>query len=97
MRIFKNQWFARFADLGGGVYKQRLVRSGRGKSVGYRAIIFFKSGERAFFVYGFAKSDRNNINDKELRKLKAEAKDSFALTEAQTEAMLKLGTIKEIE
>jgi hypothetical protein len=37
------------ADLGGGVYKKRLARAGAGKSGGYRTIVFFKSGERAFF------------------------------------------------
>jgi hypothetical protein len=44
------------------VYKQRLARSG-----GCRAIVFFRSGERTFFVYGFAKSDRSNISGKELK------------------------------
>ncbi|MDR1468350.1 MAG: type II toxin-antitoxin system RelE/ParE family toxin [Spirochaetaceae bacterium] len=43
---------------------QRAVRSGGGKPGGYRVVVFFKSGERAFFVYGFAKSDRNNIDEK---------------------------------
>jgi hypothetical protein len=46
------------ADLGGGVYKQRIARSGGGKSGGYRVIVYFKSGHRTFFVYGFAKSER---------------------------------------
>ena len=49
------------ADLGGGVYKVRVARSGEGKAVGYRVIVFFKSEERTFFVYGFAKSDRGSL------------------------------------
>jgi hypothetical protein len=40
------------ADLGGGVYKQRISREGEGKSSGYRVIVLFKSGDRSFFVYG---------------------------------------------
>ena len=44
------------ADLGGDVIKQRIARPGQGKSKGYRTIIFFRRGARAFFVYGFAKS-----------------------------------------
>jgi len=40
------------ADLGGGVYKIRIARPGEGKSGGYRVIVFFKSEERTFFVYG---------------------------------------------
>jgi hypothetical protein len=44
------------ADLGGGVYKQRIARPGEGKSGGYRVIVFFRSSERTFFTGGFAKS-----------------------------------------
>jgi len=29
--------------------------------------VFFRSGKRAFFAYGFAKSDRGNIDQGELR------------------------------
>src|SRR5580658_5139225 len=46
------------ADLGGGVIKQRIARPGQGKSGGYCTIIVFKQGQRAVFVYGFAKSER---------------------------------------
>jgi hypothetical protein len=47
------------ADLGGGVIKQRIARKGGGKSGGFRALILLRAGERAFFVHGFAKSDRS--------------------------------------
>src|ERR1700693_2330138 len=57
------------ADLGGGVIKQRIARPGQGKSKGYRAIIFFRRGDKAFFEYGFAKSQRANIDDDEIRKV----------------------------
>jgi hypothetical protein len=49
------------ADLGGAVIKQRLARQGQGRSGGWRSIVLFRRGDRAFFVYGFAKSDRDNI------------------------------------
>ena len=42
------------ADLGGGVFKQRIAREGGGKSGGYRTIILFKVGGHSFFVHGFA-------------------------------------------
>ncbi|TNE36994.1 MAG: type II toxin-antitoxin system RelE/ParE family toxin, partial [Alphaproteobacteria bacterium] len=45
------------ADLGGGVIKQRISRPGEGKSGGHRTIILFRSGDKAFFVFGFSKSD----------------------------------------
>ena len=45
--------------MGGGVIKQRIARPGQGKSKGYRTIIFFRRGVKAFFVYGFAKNQRD--------------------------------------
>jgi hypothetical protein len=45
------------ADYGGGVIKQRIARPGGGKSGGYRTIILYRHRDKAFFVYGFAKSD----------------------------------------
>lgn len=50
------------ADLGSGVIKQRLARPGESRSKGYRSIILFRMGERAFFVYGFSKSEQSNIS-----------------------------------
>ena len=73
------------ANLGGGVYKVKVARSGEGKSGGYRVIVFFRSGERTFFTYAFAKSDRSNIDRGELRAFKERAKDAFSLTEKQIE------------
>ncbi|WP_275099291.1 type II toxin-antitoxin system RelE/ParE family toxin [Sedimenticola hydrogenitrophicus] len=49
------------ADLGGGVLKQGVARQGQGKSGGFRTIILYRTAERAVFVYGFAKSDRQAI------------------------------------
>lgn len=46
------------ADLGSGLIKQRIARQGRGKSGGYRSILIVRSGERAIFVFAFAKSDK---------------------------------------
>jgi hypothetical protein len=83
-------------SLGGEVYKKRLARAGAGKSGGYRVIVYYRSGERFFFVYGFAKSDRDNIDDDELRDFKDGAKDAFALTEKQIKAELKAGALIEI-
>ena len=50
------------ADLGGGVIKQRLARDNQGKSGGYRTIVLYRQQDRAFFIYGFAKSDEENIS-----------------------------------
>ena len=49
------------ADLGGEVIKQRIARPGQGRSKGYRTIILFRRGAKAFFEYEFSKSHRANI------------------------------------
>jgi hypothetical protein len=77
------------ADLGGDVYKIRIARPGAGKAGGYRTIVFFKSENSAFFMYGFAKSDMDNIGVKELQELKDTAKEDFALTDVQLNEHIK--------
>jgi hypothetical protein len=84
------------ADLGGGVYKIRVARPGESKAGGYRVIMFFRSKERAFFVYGFAKSDRGNIDQGELREFKKKAKVDFLLTDEQIEDRLRDRTLFEV-
>ena len=61
------------ADLGGGVIKQRVGRQGQGRSRGYRTLIAYRFGEFAVFLFGFAKSDRDNIDASELYVLRANA------------------------
>ena len=58
------------ADLGGGIVKLRVARKGEGKSGGYRTIVAYRRGDRAVFLYGFAKNERDNIDDRELDDLK---------------------------
>ena len=55
------------ADLGGGLIKQRIARQGKGRSGGYRTLIAYRRGDRAVFVYGFAKSERENIEPEQLK------------------------------
>jgi hypothetical protein len=58
------------ADLGGGVFKQRVAHDGGGKSGGFHAIVVFRAGDHSFFVHGFAKNDKANVTAKELKALK---------------------------
>jgi hypothetical protein len=58
------------ADLGGEVIKQRVARAGQGKSGGYRVLMAFRQGERAVFLFGFAKSERANIRPHQLAELR---------------------------
>jgi hypothetical protein len=59
-------------------------------------IVFFRSEERTFFVYGFAKSDRDNIGQKELRAFKDDAQDQLALTDEQLKMWLENKTLVEV-
>lgn len=65
------------AILGGNLVKKRVAAAGRGKSGSFRTIIAYKAGDRAFFLYGFAKNQRDNIDDKEREALKKIAKELF--------------------
>ena len=85
------------ADLGGGVLKQRIARSGQGKSKGYRTIILLREGHRAFFVYGFTKSDRDNIRKDEAEQFKKMAKHVLWLSEAQLNILIANGQLEEVE
>ena len=84
------------ADVGGEVIKQRIARPGRGRSRGYRTIIFRRDA-KAFFVYGFSKSRRANINDDEEEQFKEAPKHVRALTEKQLAGLLKRGDFMEVK
>jgi hypothetical protein len=66
------------ANLGSHVVKKRVGIGGRGKSGGLRTILAFKLKDKAFFLYGFAKNQHENIDDKELKALKLMAKHLLA-------------------
>lgn len=84
------------ADLGGGVIKQRIGRRGQGRSGGFRTILLFRRGELAFFVYGFAKSARDNLRRDELRAFRKLADEMLALDKYGIEAAIKNGTVVEV-
>jgi hypothetical protein len=58
------------ADLGGGLIKQRVARKGQGRRGGYRVIIAFRATDFAVFLFGFAKSARDNLDARQLNVLR---------------------------
>ena len=84
------------ANLGGAVFKQRIARKGQGKSGGFRTIIFFKIKERAFFVYGFAKSVQETVGRDDLAELKILAKEMLNYDDKTLSRSLKSGDLEEI-
>ncbi len=62
------------SSLGNNLYKVRVKQEGRGKSSGYRTRIVYRKNDRAIFLYGFPKNDRENIDSKEEKFWKKTAK-----------------------
>jgi hypothetical protein len=84
------------ADLGGEVIKQRVPRAGQGRSSGYRLLVAYRSGERAVFLYGYAKNERENIEDDELATLRDIAAGWLEADAKGLERALDMGFIQEI-
>jgi hypothetical protein len=68
------------ADLGGGLFKKRIARSGQGKRSGFRTLIATNQGDSWFFVFGFPKNERSNIDKNEEEALKKLASELLSLT-----------------
>ena len=85
------------ADLGSGLIKQRIARQGGGKSGGYRSILIFRSGERAIFVFAFAKSDKANMSAVELKVYRKAASIMLELGEDQIETEVEAGRLVEVK
>ena len=85
------------ADLGGGVIKQRIARPGEGKSKGYRSIVLFRKGERYFFVFGFAKSEIDNIRSDEEEQFKKMSKWVLTLTDVHLSVLIANRQFEEVK
>jgi len=85
------------AKLGKYIYKKRVAVSGKGKSGALRTIVAFKSETRAVFIYGFSKSNQENISDKELKALKMFASEVISYDQQEIENALKIGTFIEVK
>jgi hypothetical protein len=84
------------ANLGGGVYKQRVARKGQGKSGGFRTIIFFRAHKTAFFILGFAKNEQDNLERNEIAGLKDLAGRMLNYDEQTIALALKNGALEEV-
>lgn len=85
------------AELGSGLIKQRVSRKGQGKSGGYRTIIALRAGDRAFFLYCFAKNDRGNIGTMELQSLREFSAYWLSVTQKQIDDDLTTGKLIEVK
>jgi hypothetical protein len=83
------------ADLGEHIIKQRVARSGQGKRGGFRMLIGMRS-DRAIFLFGFAKNERENIDDDQLKTLRDIVASWFAADETKIAQALNDGILVEV-
>ncbi len=84
------------ADLGGGVFKKRVALPNRGKSGSIRTLIATNKNDRWFFMLGFEKNQRDNIDSQQLKELKKAAKIILSATDIQITLAVKTNEITEI-
>ena len=77
--------------------KKRVALQGQGKRGGARTIVATKRGRRWFFLYGFEKSERSNVDQFELKVLQEVAKELLEFDDRQLAAALTAGEIVEIK
>lgn len=76
------------ADLGGNVYKKRIAVGNRGKNHGARTIVATRFSKHWYFIFGFKKNERNNINNVELANLINIAEFLLDLTSEQIDKLI---------
>ena len=84
------------ADLGAGLIKQRVARRGQGRSAGYRMIVAYRKGDRAVFLYAFAKNEQENIAGDELEDLRGVGSNWLRASPAQLVKAINEGFLEEI-
>ena len=85
------------ANLGHNLFKVRVRRENSGKSSGFRTIILYKAGDRAVFLYGFEKNEKDNIDDIELKYFKKLGDDLLSLNQKQLDDALSNNVLFDLE
>ena len=85
------------ADLGGGVIKQRIPRTNEGRSSGFRTIIYYRTEVRAFFVFGFAKNERDNISADDLKAFRRAAQVALNLEDETLKSLIEKAELIEVK
>ena len=85
------------ARLGGQLVKKRIALRGRGKRGGARTLVAYRPGVRSVFVYGFSKSEQENIDAGTLAALRLLARTLLDLSMIDLIKALQSGELVEIE
>jgi hypothetical protein len=86
-----------YADLGGNVYKKPVAIGNRGRSQGARNIVATKLGSHWFFLYGFEKNVRANINNVKLAHFQIVAASLLDLTVEEIDSLILSKTLTEVK
>jgi hypothetical protein len=84
------------ANPGSGLYKKRIAIKGKGKSSGFRTLLAFCKKDKAFFIYGFKKNERDNILLHEKEIYKNLAKEYLNLSPTLLNKMIKAKILIEV-
>lgn len=84
------------ADLRAGLIKQRVARKSQGRRGGFRVLAAFRQGHRCVFLYGFPKSERENIEEDELAHWRTVATAFLQMTDDQLEELIVSDELREV-
>lgn len=85
------------ANLGGGVFKKRVARQGFGKSGSFRTILASNYNGLWVFILGFAKNERDNIDNQELLTIQEYAKFLMSLAKLQIDKLIENKELYEVK
>ena len=85
------------ASLGNHLFKVRVKREHGGKSSGFRTIVVYKEHDKAIFLYGFGKNEKENISNSEQQHFKKLGDDLLALNKDQLKQFIEQSILFDIE
>ena len=85
------------ANLGNHLFKIRVKGEYSGKSSGFRTIVVYQEGDKVIFLYGFGKSEKDNISTSELQYFKKLGNDLLALNKEQLKQFTKTKILFDIK
>jgi hypothetical protein len=84
------------SNLGGGLYKYRIARSGEGSRGGGRVLIALKMEDRAILMFAWEKKEMENIKPNELKAYRDLAKIYLGFTDSKMTQLVKERVLVEI-
>ncbi|MCK4918121.1 MAG: type II toxin-antitoxin system RelE/ParE family toxin [Candidatus Omnitrophica bacterium] len=95
--LFENFHKYKKDPLGAKLHKVRVAKEGKGKSGGYRNIVFWEHKKLVVAVYVFAKGDKDNLSNEEFNYLKVLVQQYEKFTEASLNKAVKENILEEVD